>query len=98
MLRTYVGLCRTETTLVHLSPPPDPCNTDTLVVGVNVSFVDELIATIGKVGARYGMSLHWDKFQAMSICTDCQLKKPDGSFLKELDSFGQLKVMSPIVQ
>jgi len=35
------------------------------------------------MGASCGMSLHWGKVQALSVCTNTQLRKPDGNVLAE---------------
>ena len=48
--------------------------------------VEELTTAIGTAGSQFGMSLHWDKFQALSVSSPDQLRKPDGSYLEDRDS------------
>ena len=52
---------------------------DTLVMGVSAAHVGELAAAIEQVGSRYGMVLHWGKTQAISVCSDDHIRRPDGS-------------------
>ena len=40
---------------------------DTLLIGTNAKHVGELAAAVEKIGARFGMSLHWGKTQAISV-------------------------------
>ena len=54
---------------------------DTLVMRTNATDVEQLTAAIGSAGQQYGMQLHWDKFQALSVCTAKKLKRPDGTQL-----------------
>ena len=44
--------------------------------------MEELAAAVGQVGARFGMKLHWVKTQALSVCTEAKIKKPDGDIIK----------------
>ena len=39
---------------------------DTLIVGVEESHLQGMLTAISETGARYGMSLHWSKFQRAS--------------------------------
>eukprot|EP00973_Karenia_brevis_P068151 9480600-Karenia_brevis.AAC.1 len=53
---------------------------DTILLGANPLHVQEYALAVERAGARYGMSLHWGKFQALSISSNKRLQKPDGSF------------------
>ena len=59
---------------------------DTLVVGADAKCVEELAVAIEKSGARYGMSLHWGKVQAMPVRTDAKLHQANGDEMQRCDS------------
>jgi hypothetical protein len=48
---------------------------DTLLVGLSEPGLQELIA---EVGLRYGMELHWQKFQLLEVNCSMKLQTPDG--------------------
>ena len=56
---------------------------DTLVIGESARLVAEYGAAIETAGALYGMALHWGKTQALSVCTQERLHRPDGSVIEE---------------
>ena len=57
----------------------------TIIIGTESCDVEEFAAAIELVGASCGMSLHWGKVQALSVCTGARLQKPDGSTYEETD-------------
>ena len=62
---------------------------DTLVVGVEQSHIQELLNAIAEVGGRYGMGLHWSKFQMVQVNGKYTLRTPEGEAIpaKELMSY-----------
>ena len=58
---------------------------DTIIIGTDTTNVEELSAAIELVGASCGMSLHWGKVQALSVCIPAQLHKPNGNVFEERD-------------
>ena len=44
---------------------------DTLLLGSAAADVEAFGQALEKIGATYGMSLHWGKTQVLSICTNC---------------------------
>ena len=40
--------------------------------------IEEYLAAIAKAGSYYGMVLHWGKFQALSVCSQTDILRPDG--------------------
>ena len=56
---------------------------DTLVLGCTACHVEELAVAISQAGSNYGLILHWRKIQALSICANTQLRRPDGSVIED---------------
>jgi len=54
---------------------------DTLLVGVSQQGVQELLDAVAQTGARYGMELHWNKFQLLQIGAVYHLVTPNGSVI-----------------
>jgi hypothetical protein len=54
---------------------------DTLLVGVSSRFVNEYLQAVYKAGQRYGMELHWDKFQVLPVQIRSSIQTPDGDEL-----------------
>jgi hypothetical protein len=63
---------------------------DTLIMGSRADLVEEFAAAVEKAGNNYGMTLHWGKTQALSICTDSGLRRPDVS---RIESKGSLQYL-----
>ena len=63
---------------------------DTLVMGESADHVSEYGGAIEKAGAMYGMSLRWKKTQALSVCTEDRISRPDGSLVEENGSLEYL--------
>ena len=38
-----------------------------------------------KVGAQYGLAVHWGKVQAIAVCTEQRLKAPNGDRITHSD-------------
>jgi sorting nexin-29 len=54
---------------------------DTLLVSTCSSYVQMLASAVEQAGARYGMSLHWGKTQALTVGTETKLRRPDGTII-----------------
>ena len=54
---------------------------DTLLLGTSADNVSELAAMVERIGADYGLTLHWGKTQAMAIGTDDAILAPGGGEL-----------------
>ena len=63
---------------------------DTLLLGAAAADVEALAAAVERVGSTFGMTLHWGKTQAMSVCTASQLRQPDGTFFRGASSLKYL--------
>ena len=63
---------------------------DTLIIGSGADLVAEYAAAIEKAGNDYGMTLHWGKTQALSMCTDSPIRRPDGSIIVSTGSLTYL--------
>ena len=63
---------------------------DTLVLGESAEHVSEYGEAIEKAGAMYGMSLNWDKTQALSVRSGDRISRPDGSYIEENGSIKYL--------
>ena len=50
-----------------------PYADDTLLLGSTACHVEELADAISQAGSNYGLSLHWRKTQALSVCTSTPL-------------------------
>ena len=59
---------------------------DTLLLGASARYVAELAQAIEREGQQYGMALHWGKTQAISVCTDERVCRPDGTAFDTRDS------------
>ena len=40
---------------------------DTLIIGASEARIQELLESVAGVGGRYGMELHWSKFQLLEV-------------------------------
>jgi len=63
---------------------------DTLLIGSTAADVEALALAVERIGTSYGMSLHWGKTQALSVCTPIRIKRPDGSVIEEKASLHYL--------
>jgi hypothetical protein len=59
---------------------------DTLLLGTAAGDVEAYAKAVETAGAWYGMSLHWGKTQAMSICTTTCIKDPRGKPMEDKGS------------
>ena len=55
---------------------------DTLLIGVANAHVNEYLHAVANAGRRYGMELHWDKFQVLPVRMDSAIKTVDGHQLE----------------
>ena len=67
---------------------------DTLLVGDSAEHVQNLLLSVAEVGKRYGMELHWDKFQFLRVGEAGRLFRPDGS---EIEAKGAMKYLGAIL-
>jgi hypothetical protein len=51
---------------------------DTLLVGSSSESLQQLLDNIATVGLRFGMELHWAKFQLLQLGGQYELRSPDG--------------------
>ena len=58
---------------------------DTLIVGVAEERVQELLDAVAATGLKYGMKLHWSKFQLLQVNGTYKLSAPDGSVIEPTD-------------
>ena len=58
---------------------------DTLLLGSDGMSLQRLLNTIAEVGARYGMELHWSKFQLLPVSGDYKLSTPRGDAIEPKD-------------
>ena len=70
---------------------------DTLLLGAQAELVGEFAAAVGRAGAAYGMTLHWDKTQALSICMQVPILTTDGMPIAEQDTLGIRVRPSPAI-
>jgi len=63
---------------------------DTLLLGTSADNVSELAAMVERIGADYGMKLHWGKTQALAIGTDDGISAPGGGKLQAATSLQYL--------
>jgi hypothetical protein len=56
---------------------------DTLILGTSAHDVETLAASVERIGRTFGLMLHWDKTQALSICTSDRICSPDGTAIPE---------------
>ena len=47
---------------------------DTIILGTSAPHVEEFAAAVERAGLEFGMSLHWRKTQALSVCTETRLQ------------------------
>ena len=63
---------------------------DTLILGTNAQDIAQFAAVVERMGANYGMSLHWGKTQALSILSADRILQPDGSPMTEVSEMKYL--------
>ena len=54
---------------------------DTLLISVSSTHLEEYLLSVAAAGERYGMELHWDKFQLLAIHTEPALHAPSGDLI-----------------
>jgi len=59
---------------------------DTLLIGSSAQSLQQLLDAIATVGQRFGMELHWDKFQLMEVGGKYELHAPNGSQIQPSSS------------
>jgi len=67
---------------------------DTILLGCRPEFVQEYARAVQEAGAKYGLSLHWGKTQAISIGGGRRLRKPDGT---EFDDSSFLEYLGGVI-
>ena len=51
---------------------------DTLLISMSSIHLEEYLLAVAAAGERYGMELHWDKFQLLAVHTEPALHAPSG--------------------
>ena len=54
---------------------------DTLIIGASEARLQEMLESVANVGGRYGMELHWSKFQLLEVNGQYRLKAPGGDVI-----------------
>ena len=57
---------------------------DTLLIGTSDTYLNDFLAAVAAAGKRYGMELHWQKFQVLAVQSRGNIKAPDGTPLKHV--------------
>jgi len=65
---------------------------DTLLVSSAGPCLQELLHTVAKIGPRYGLELHWSKFQLMELNARYELHAPSGDSIAARDRMTYLGV------
>jgi len=63
---------------------------DTLLIGSSAASLQHLLDSIAVVGLRFGMELHWAKFQLLQVGGTYELRSPDGAQILPTDSMTYL--------
>jgi hypothetical protein len=63
---------------------------DTLLIGVSPERLQNYLDAVAVVGARFGLELHWDKFQLLQVRCSGHLRAPDGKDIAASDSMTYL--------
>ena len=59
---------------------------DTLLMGSSAQSLQHLFDAVAEVGHRFGMDLHWNKFQLVQVGRTYVLQTPDGAEIPPADS------------
>ena len=59
---------------------------DTLLVGSSADSLQQFLDNIAAVGLRFGMELHWAKFQLLQVGREYVLTSPDGVQIQPANS------------
>jgi hypothetical protein len=65
---------------------------DTLLIGASADGLQDFLSAVATTGAKYGMELHWDKFQLLSVRGAHRLRKPNGECIPPSDTMSYLGV------
>jgi len=65
---------------------------DTLIMGSSSERLQEFLDSVSKAGGRYGLSLHWSKFQLLQVGGECRLCSPDGNQIEAKEVMSYLGV------
>jgi hypothetical protein len=65
---------------------------DTLLIGASADGLQDFLTAVAATGAKYGMELHWDKFQLLSVRGSHSLRKPNGESIPCSDTMTYLGV------
>ena len=63
---------------------------DTLLLGFEEAGVQRLLEAVALVGGRYGMELHWSKFQLLGVNHEYRISAPDGTRIVPKDMMAYL--------
>jgi len=59
---------------------------DTIILGTSAPCVTEIAEAIERAGRQFGMTLHWGKTQALSVCADGGILSPQGDLVEDSGS------------
>ena len=63
---------------------------DTLLIGASDSRLQELLISVADTGSKYGLALHWSKFQLLEVNGCFKLQAPDGTTIEPDDALTYL--------
>ena len=63
---------------------------DTLLMAVRDDLLSEYVNAVAAAGKRYGMELHWGKFQLLQVQCHSRVLTPDGSQIAARDGMDYL--------
>lgn len=63
---------------------------DTLLVGSSQASLDRLLNAVAETGRRFGLELHWGKFQLLNVRCDYSFTSPCGKIIESKNSMGYL--------
>ena len=63
---------------------------DTLLVGYQQKHLQSFLDAVARVGGRYGLELHWRKFQLLQINADMKINSPGGDQIEGKESMSYL--------
>ena len=90
MDRVAVGGADFLVVTADVSPPVAIYADDTLLVGGLGPCLTNLLAAVAKVGSRYGMELHYDKFQLLQVRCNFSVQGPGGEAIQTEESINYL--------
>ena len=63
-----------------------------LVIGFTRDSPKKIWIVFANIGERYGMALHWDKFQLLNVRCSAEIRRSDGQRIEAKDSMTYLGI------